>query len=387
MTSDEISGSTQGYAFTIARYEHPDAPEPLLQDTFRYAEALQGFGRSSDSISVYTELLGRDLLHLLDRARCIALYSRGTSYSHLGRKQEALKDFNEACVVEVSPVPLLRLADAITGFEDYEKALEVLGDALNCEEATQDKRLYIRILVAMARNHAAQGKLLKARNVLKDALVLAPKRRSLKARLEDIRAAIKCRKEKVASTDAPSDLGPFETIERFELLYLGKPAPDSEVYHYVEALLDADRYTAALEVSEGWQDAIARSRMPGNLHHAQELHGRILMELGRLPEAEIFMRQAWETHKSEPTVTCLAQCLIAQERFAEAEVVLRHALAMPEIDPPRIMMRLALVLRADRRLAEAESILGKLVTIAPDNEEATQYLEDIRSAIKITGKG
>lgn len=92
--------------------------------------------------------------------------------------------------------------------------------------------------------------------------------------------------------------------------------------------------------------------------------GRLLRKMGRGRESEPYYRRAIELANDAPTLVLIAEALDSEQRYQEAEPLLRRALQMDARNLGALYY-LSRLLVALRRYQEAEPVLNNLIEISP----------------------
>lgn len=92
--------------------------------------------------------------------------------------------------------------------------------------------------------------------------------------------------------------------------------------------------------------------------------GRLLRKMGRASEAEPYYRRATELANDAPTLVFVAEAFDSEQRYGDAEPLLRRALGM-DAKNVTALYYLGKLLIATRRYNEAEPVLQSVIEISP----------------------
>ena len=151
----------------------------------------------------------------------------------------------------------------------------------------------------------------------------------------------------------------------------GATPPDDDWAAQIQTLLNAGNAQSALDVAEKWMAAAPQDM------DAVGWHGRALMRLGRLPEAEADFRRVLAAYPNDSDALLdLADILRRQNHLEDALELLKQARSA---DPKRVDVLLdeGRVLRALGRTREAREAFEAARLLAPDNSDARQGVESV----------
>ena len=147
--------------------------------------------------------------------------------------------------------------------------------------------------------------------------------------------------------------------------------PDDDWTAQIRALLSSGNAQGALDVAEKWMAAA-----PNDMD-AVGWHGRALMRLGRLPEAEADFRRVLAAYPSDSdALLALADILRRQSHLEDALELLKQA---HSADPKRadVLVDEGRVLRALGRTREARDAFESARRLAPENADAREGVESL----------
>ena len=153
--------------------------------------------------------------------------------------------------------------------------------------------------------------------------------------------------------------------------YAAAASPDDDWATRVRALLDAGNAQGALEVSEKWM-----ADAPKDMD-AVGWHGRALVRLGRLAEAEADFRRVLASYPNDSDALLdLAGILRRQGHVESALELLKraHAAAPRRAD---VLIEEGRALRALGRTREAREAFAEARRLAPDDPDAKEGLESL----------
>lgn len=163
-------------------------------------------------------------------------------------------------------------------------------------------------------------------------------------------------------------------IYKLEKAYLNNPESEQAAVNFAEALRKNDFLLRAATVLEPF----AISQNASSL--SQTEYAAIKLEQGDFETAEKYASRAvGQNQNNYEAWQYLGIALDAQEDHSGAEKAFRTALEKWEGDPTVIMNNLALNLASQEHLDEAEEILLKAKTIAPERREVERNLRIVRA--------
>ncbi len=101
--------------------------------------------------------------------------------------------------------------------------------------------------------------------------------------------------------------------------------------------------------------------------------GRLLRKMGRASEADPYYRRATELANDAPTLVFVAEAFDSEQRYSDAEPLLRRALEMDSKNVSALYF-LGKLLVATRRYSEAEPVLQSVIQISPRSVAAYSLL-------------
>jgi len=111
--------------------------------------------------------------------------------------------------------------------------------------------------------------------------------------------------------------------------------------------------------------------------------GHLERESGRFEEAEKFFRDAHKlnTEDGEPLLLA-ASVAAARGELAKAEYLVREAAKLPETEEEGYF-QLGGLLVSQQRYEEAREVYAKVLELAPDNELAEEWLDDLDQVLEL----
>lgn len=171
------------------------------------------------------------------------------------------------------------------------------------------------------------------------------------------------------------------TFELYKRILAQDPDRDAAKYYAAWNLLDNERISDA----EAFFKAINKEAAP-KPWLIENLAGRLCMARARFSEAETHFRNARKSDSdSAVPFVFLADALIQQEKFEEAQTVLIEALSIRNEPLDEIYFTLGRAARAIGDYRSAREYLFNALEIDPDYREAKQHLDDVTFWLEYAG--